>query len=210
MGLYSNHALSLGVPYFCSPSLSSVGKTSLITRFMYDSFDNTYQVGLSGTEREGGRDLCACKKPDKLLMNLHFFSFRQQLELIFCQKQCTWKTEQYVSSPLTSPSSSPLLLLSHSSHTPIQLLSNHLCQVLPIPLSTPQTTLPVTLNNSPELHSLSYPLTHPSPAPCPEKPSLWHCLPLLPPLPFTPTAVCRTPLPACQVPSKGWLHLTKT
>ena len=23
----------------------SVGKTSLITRFMYDSFDNTYQVG---------------------------------------------------------------------------------------------------------------------------------------------------------------------
>ena len=24
--------------------LSSVGKTSLITRFMYDSFDNTYQV----------------------------------------------------------------------------------------------------------------------------------------------------------------------
>lgn len=26
------------------PSSSSVGKTSLITRFMYDSFDNTYQV----------------------------------------------------------------------------------------------------------------------------------------------------------------------
>lgn len=25
-------------------SLVSVGKTSLITRFMYDSFDNTYQV----------------------------------------------------------------------------------------------------------------------------------------------------------------------
>lgn len=25
-------------------SVSSVGKTSLITRFMYDSFDNTYQV----------------------------------------------------------------------------------------------------------------------------------------------------------------------
>ena len=24
----------------------SVGKTSLITRFMYDSFDNTYQVGI--------------------------------------------------------------------------------------------------------------------------------------------------------------------
>jgi GTPase SAR1 family protein len=27
-------------PYFCVV----VGKTSLITRFMYDSFDNTYQV----------------------------------------------------------------------------------------------------------------------------------------------------------------------
>ena len=26
----------------------SVGKTSLITRFMYDSFDNTYQVGQDG------------------------------------------------------------------------------------------------------------------------------------------------------------------
>jgi hypothetical protein len=35
--------------YVCLPQLTgifffSVGKTSLITRFMYDSFDNTYQV----------------------------------------------------------------------------------------------------------------------------------------------------------------------
>jgi Ras-related protein Rab-6A len=29
----------------------SVGKTSLITRFMYDSFDNTYQVRLNGSRR---------------------------------------------------------------------------------------------------------------------------------------------------------------
>lgn len=28
------------------PHLISVGKTSLITRFMYDSFDNTYQVSI--------------------------------------------------------------------------------------------------------------------------------------------------------------------
>ena len=27
----------------------SVGKTSLITRFMYDSFDNTYQVEITPT-----------------------------------------------------------------------------------------------------------------------------------------------------------------
>ena len=27
----------------------SVGKTSLITRFMYDSFDNTYQVEITTT-----------------------------------------------------------------------------------------------------------------------------------------------------------------
>ena len=27
----------------------SVGKTSLITRFMYDSFDNTYQGRIAGT-----------------------------------------------------------------------------------------------------------------------------------------------------------------
>ena len=27
----------------------SVGKTSLITRFMYDSFDNTYQVQITTT-----------------------------------------------------------------------------------------------------------------------------------------------------------------
>ena len=32
---------------------AAVGKTSLITRFMYDSFDNTYQVS---REREGGRE----------------------------------------------------------------------------------------------------------------------------------------------------------
>ena len=29
---------------FCFPNLFSVGKTSLITRFMYDTFDNTYQA----------------------------------------------------------------------------------------------------------------------------------------------------------------------
>lgn len=31
----------------------SVGKTSLITRFMYDSFDNTYQGCLSGCWHSG-------------------------------------------------------------------------------------------------------------------------------------------------------------
>jgi Ras-related protein Rab-6A len=30
----------------------SVGKTSLITRFMYDSFDNTYQVQNSSTKKQ--------------------------------------------------------------------------------------------------------------------------------------------------------------
>ena len=30
--------------YVCVSFVFSVGKTSLITRFMYDSFDNTYQV----------------------------------------------------------------------------------------------------------------------------------------------------------------------
>lgn len=31
---------------FFFSSMAAVGKTSLITRFMYDSFDNTYQVRL--------------------------------------------------------------------------------------------------------------------------------------------------------------------
>ena len=32
-------------------SVFTVGKTSLITRFMYDSFDNTYQVSLVRARR---------------------------------------------------------------------------------------------------------------------------------------------------------------
>jgi GTPase SAR1 family protein len=33
----------------------SVGKTSLITRFMYDSFDNTYQVTIANNEPKKGK-----------------------------------------------------------------------------------------------------------------------------------------------------------
>ena len=67
-------------------SFSIVGKTSLITRFMYDSFDNTYQVSFILIS---------------LNITLHLDSFlyfglipRLLLELIFYQKQCILKTEQ--------------------------------------------------------------------------------------------------------------------
>lgn len=39
---YQESNLKVSVNLFCT-----VGKTSLITRFMYDSFDNTYQVIIS-------------------------------------------------------------------------------------------------------------------------------------------------------------------
>lgn len=40
-----NHATEVYIIQFdIDHSSFSVGKTSLITRFMYDSFDNTYQV----------------------------------------------------------------------------------------------------------------------------------------------------------------------
>lgn len=45
--------LMLGIDH---PTISVVGKTSLITRFMYDTFDNTYQVSISFILSNGGMD----------------------------------------------------------------------------------------------------------------------------------------------------------
>lgn len=43
----------------------SVGKTSIITRFMYDKFDNTYQVSSSTAEHYGSSVgvLATCSSP---------------------------------------------------------------------------------------------------------------------------------------------------
>ena len=67
-------------------SFSIVGKTSLITRFMYDSFDNTYQVSFI---------LISLNIMSHLDSFLYFGLIpRLLLELIFYQKQCILKTEQ--------------------------------------------------------------------------------------------------------------------
>lgn len=47
----------------------SVGKTSIITRFMYDKFDNTYQVG--------------CSKHGPELMRYGFLALEQSMHLFF-------------------------------------------------------------------------------------------------------------------------------
>jgi len=63
-----------------------VGKTSLITRFMYDSFDNTYQVKL---------DILTIH--ERLIyintITLIFLYCRPPLVLIFYLKQCILKIE---------------------------------------------------------------------------------------------------------------------
>ncbi|KAI7902903.1 uncharacterized protein BX663DRAFT_508807 [Cokeromyces recurvatus] len=59
----------------------SVGKTSLITRFMYDTFDNTYQVSYN-----------IYSKLQSQMNDMNFFlwalSFRLQSVLTFYQRQC--------------------------------------------------------------------------------------------------------------------------
>jgi hypothetical protein len=46
LGEQSGKQMPFGLPFgsLIELTLAAVGKTSLITRFMYDSFDNTYQA----------------------------------------------------------------------------------------------------------------------------------------------------------------------
>lgn len=75
----------------------SVGKTSIITRFMYDKFDTTYQVR---TPLTACKSLVAAKRRSTISINLSrppvtlLFSYihRQPSELISYQRQCTLKT----------------------------------------------------------------------------------------------------------------------
>ncbi len=61
----------------------SVGKTSIITRFMYDKFDNTYQA-----RRVPGR----CAAARRSVPGLTRAARRRPSESTSCQRQCTWKT----------------------------------------------------------------------------------------------------------------------
>ena len=62
-----------------------MGKTSIITRFMYDKFDNTYQASHSNS-------ITTCKQ---CLVDLspNLLHCRQPLALTSCPRPCTLKTE---------------------------------------------------------------------------------------------------------------------
>ena len=60
----------------------SVGKTSIITRFMYDKFDNTYQVW-------GG---CFSPSQAKLCLAHSSTCCRPLSALTSCPRPCTWRT----------------------------------------------------------------------------------------------------------------------
>lgn len=78
---------SLRVAYISFGKLT-VGKTSLITRFMYDSFDNTYQVSCLLTSHRDGLGVSLGQVPNFLLVaKLN----RPPLESISFPKQCTLK-----------------------------------------------------------------------------------------------------------------------
>jgi GTPase SAR1 family protein len=72
----------------------SVGKTSIITRFMYDKFDNTYQVRVgSGRCNRQCTAICVESKVQTFGGDhANMLICRPQLESIFCQRPCTLRT----------------------------------------------------------------------------------------------------------------------
>lgn len=81
----------------------SVGKTSIITRFMYDKFDNTYQVcrvehyAFQLWEIHQAENSPHSAQPEHciILMYSHLrlpCLYRQPLVSTSCQRQCTWRT----------------------------------------------------------------------------------------------------------------------
>ena len=63
-----------------------VGKTSIITRFMYDSFDKNYQVGWQYAPESG--------QTSKVVVIFFHHAPRRLLALISYLKQCIWRIEQ--------------------------------------------------------------------------------------------------------------------
>lgn len=77
----------------------AVGKTSVITRFMYDTFDNTYKVGCSCPVACTARmTLTLWHQPGKPRVSdvdrssLHGVASRSPSALTSCRKRCTWRT----------------------------------------------------------------------------------------------------------------------
>jgi hypothetical protein len=67
----------------------SVGKTSIITRFMYDKFDNTYQARAPQLRRWGQRN---CNGSSRAAAEARGRVRRRRLASTSCRKRCTWKT----------------------------------------------------------------------------------------------------------------------
>ena len=74
----------------------SVGKTSIITRFMYDTFDKQYQVCCCSFV--GSRPLCDVRLPLGQTRAPVAASPRQRLVSTFCPKRCTSRIAQFVCS----------------------------------------------------------------------------------------------------------------